>query len=521
MIDSNFLYNDNNDTLYILIYKLGKGAYSTVWFSLEIENFFIKIKNKQILKINPKALKIHNDSSYDEGIIETKISKLLLVDGKKCPNINYPTSYFIIDDIIVIVVYDIAIGSLYDILKLSNKNLPIDFIYNIISQMIKPIVFMHKNKYIHSDIKPENYLLMGLNKLQKKILEYSSSYSLTDKLKRIGNLKKFKSSNIQEQIVQEPLNNFLKNISKKFNLGNNLIKSFDSDNDDDDENSSDKDCIINDFIDIPGLSDDEQSIKSTHSFYSNISNESNESDYNTMSSYDSGGKNEYNENLDNFHTKKIINMLFEFDSSNKNLNKSKSQTNLSSELLDKNNLIELHELLKNPIVKLTDFGTMKEFLDNKHTVQTRYYRAPEIILGLEYDKNIDIWSLGCTIYELVTGKILFYTCNDKLISKYNDDLINIKLMFEKIPFDEQKKLLSLIKKSKRKSYLINNKGCVNFVNTINNNLWKKDILFLLNNKKKHQISFIDSNQINNYINEILSILKNMLLINPDKRSLYI
>ncbi|KZV79783.1 kinase-like protein [Exidia glandulosa HHB12029] len=38
---------------------------------------------------------------------------------------------------------------------------------------------------------------------------------------------------------------------------------------------------------------------------------------------------------------------------------------------------------------------------------SRFYRAPEIILGMPYDCAIDVWSAGCTLYELYTGKILF------------------------------------------------------------------------------------------------------------------
>ena len=38
---------------------------------------------------------------------------------------------------------------------------------------------------------------------------------------------------------------------------------------------------------------------------------------------------------------------------------------------------------------------------------SRYYRAPEIILGCPYDFAIDMWSIGCTLFELFTGKILF------------------------------------------------------------------------------------------------------------------
>jgi serine/threonine-protein kinase PRP4 len=38
---------------------------------------------------------------------------------------------------------------------------------------------------------------------------------------------------------------------------------------------------------------------------------------------------------------------------------------------------------------------------------SRFYRAPEIILGMPYDYAIDVWSIGCTLYEMYTGKILF------------------------------------------------------------------------------------------------------------------
>lgn len=36
-------------------------------------------------------------------------------------------------------------------------------------------------------------------------------------------------------------------------------------------------------------------------------------------------------------------------------------------------------------------------------IQSRYYRAPEVILGLRYSTLIDVWSLGCVLAELYTG----------------------------------------------------------------------------------------------------------------------
>ena len=59
-------------------------------------------------------------------------------------------------------------------------------------------------------------------------------------------------------------------------------------------------------------------------------------------------------------------------------------------------------------VKVVDFGSAG-FIDdvNYSYLQTRPYRAPEIIFGCKFDFAVDIWSLGCVIYELITGRLLF------------------------------------------------------------------------------------------------------------------
>lgn len=37
----------------------------------------------------------------------------------------------------------------------------------------------------------------------------------------------------------------------------------------------------------------------------------------------------------------------------------------------------------------------------------RYYRAPEVIFGLNYGPEIDVWSCACVIAELLLGRPLF------------------------------------------------------------------------------------------------------------------
>ncbi|OMJ75978.1 hypothetical protein SteCoe_24787 [Stentor coeruleus] len=68
-------------------------------------------------------------------------------------------------------------------------------------------------------------------------------------------------------------------------------------------------------------------------------------------------------------------------------------------------------LLVNPqkaTIKLIDFGSSCFVPERLHTyIQSRFYRAPEIILGIPYTPAIDMWSLGCILVELQTGQPLW------------------------------------------------------------------------------------------------------------------
>ncbi len=96
--------------------------------------------------------------------------------------------------------------------------------------------------------------------------------------------------------------------------------------------------------------------------------------------------------------------------------------------------------------KMCDFGSALFFEECGITeyLVSRFYRAPEIILGGQYDTPIDVWSAAVSLYELYSGKVMFpgTTNNDmlRLIMRLKGKISNRLLRkgrFANRHFDEQ------------------------------------------------------------------------------------
>lgn len=104
------------------------------------------------------------------------------------------------------------------------------------------------------------------------------------------------------------------------------------------------------------------------------------------------------------------------------------------------------------VLKLCDLGSASDASENEITpyLVSRFYRAPEIILGAPYDPAIDIWSIGCTLYELYTGKILLPGRSNnhmlllmmELRGRFNSKIIK-KAQFGSVYFDEMGAFISI------------------------------------------------------------------------------
>lgn len=155
--------------------------------------------------------------------------------------------------------------------------------------------------------------------------------------------------------------------------------------------------------------------------------------------------------------------------------------------------------LDNIRVKIADLGNAcwvdKHFTND---IQTRQYRAPEIILGINYDTSCDVWSAACVIFELVTGDFLFSPHSGKRYCKDEDHIAQMIELLGKMP-------RSFALSGKYSDEIFNRRGELRHIRDLE--YWKlEDVLM-----EKYRMDPRDSK-------ELSSFLLPMLEFNPRRRA---
>lgn len=118
----------------------------------------------------------------------------------------------------------------------------------------------------------------------------------------------------------------------------------------------------------------------------------------------------------------------------------------------------------NAPLKIVDLGNAcwvdKHFTDD---IQTRQYRAPEVILGAGYDTSADMWSVACIAFELLTGDLMFDPHAGKSWGREEDHLA---LMIELLG-DFPRHLVTSPGAGKFASEYFNRKGVLRNINVLN------------------------------------------------------
>lgn len=299
------------------------------------------------------AMKICNRSKNERKAAKKEIETYKILGMYKCNNIMKLNNIFdkeTSDGNHKCLVMDLMACSTYSLIKSKKyKNgLPFDIVMKLTYQVLIALDKLHSEKIIHGDVKPENILVEGSSLKQEEIFKKINIQELFQKKK---NKNKKNDPSIQQ--ILNKLKTILEFDNKSLNLSNN--------NNSDSSNESEK----------YSESDDNSSA---------ISSESENDDRMSISSCESDLDSKDDESVEYL---------------------SDDEDYVENEIISDNQL-------RNIKVKLSDMGGCIFPEGRKHfRVQTCYYRAPEILLELDYGEPTDMWALGCTIIELLTGKILF------------------------------------------------------------------------------------------------------------------
>lgn len=470
---------------YIIMQKLGYGHFSTAWLALDTKHgSYVAIKIQKAaqqyidaaydeVEILQELGKKNFDKNWLKSLKEyyknepEKLAEIETVENSKVVQLLNSFIYHGQNGRHFCMVFEIVGVTLLELIKRYNyKGIPLPFIRIITKQILIGLDFLHRICHIiHTDLKPENVLvcltrdeLRGIQenghfeiqkisdkKKTKKKTNKDDTKSQTEsettatskqggngkrlrkkrqKLKK-KHVKKFEKMGLSPQEIDVRIKEIMGN------SGTPIKENRDEDVDVDNYN-------IDELIERPRIASVPKVNINLYSKEenSNAPQKEEEEDFyyfeNSQPAYDINLI-EYSKTLQKY-TKEKNRILHDEDYRRNVITKVNLLLNAKTEQEKIKIIKELDERFsrKGPEiepsieVKICDLGNACWFNHHFSTIiQTRQYRAPEVLLGINYNETTDIWSLACMIFELATGDFLFeprkgdtYTKNDDHIAQF-------------------------------------------------------------------------------------------------------
>ena len=416
---------------YVILQKLGWGHFSTVWLARDVKfNTYIAIK---IQKSESRYL----EAAFDEVEILQKAVKQThnpdwLNDLKTI--YNGQKDHFESDDCHVVqllnafiyqgpygrhfcMVFEILGVNLLEIIKrYEYRGIPLPICKEISKQVLIGLHYLHKYcGIIHTDLKPEN-VMVCLNADELKEIVESGQLSSKKKIEKRLQQIKTKIRTMKGLIAQNETEIDVNNLTERELTEEHRLSTTEMD----DEKSE-----------IIGIG--------KHSLI--LTDEDLNREFETLCSIRNITTKNDKKNLRKKLKKKMKNNQKELTvnykgSMRKNMviPKTEDKNQGAKVKIAGDPVLAKSGLTDNFRIKIADLGngcwTHHHF---QPEIQTRQYRSPETILGINYNETADIWSFACMLFEMLTGEFLFDPRKNQIFSKSTDHLRLMMEMLNRFP----------------------------------------------------------------------------------------
>ena len=470
--------------------KLGYGHFSTAWLALDT-----KYGNYVAIKIQ-KAAQQYIDAAYDEVEILQELGKhnfdkewieslkeYYKDDKEKLADIETTENSKVVQLLNSFIyhgqngrhfcmVFEIVGVTLLELIKRYNyKGIPLPYIRIITKQILIGLDFLHRMCHIiHTDLKPEN-VLVCLTKDELKEIQATGHLNIQKSDKKKKNKNNISTANTSTNLNDSKINLDEKNqmtgkqarkkrqkfrkkqIKKMEKMGmspqeiekkmTEIMKQKKSTIQEKDEENIDVDNFdIDELIERPRISSVPKiNINGNQKDEDNYQYDEEEDNYLDSNPPYNINIMEYSKNLQRY-LKEKTRILHDEDYRRNMIEKNNILTSEVSDQEKSKMMKKLSEKMSrrgpeiDPSieVKICDIGNACWFNHHFSTIiQTRQYRSPEVILGINYNETSDIWSLACMLFELATGDFLFEPRKGDTFSKNDDHLAQIIEAVGKMP----------------------------------------------------------------------------------------